>query len=110
MKFFSAFRIFVVVMLLLATSSVLISFLFPSEKSEAQESKKINAIEQTINEVWYPIPVSEIEIQEHDSESKYWVVLENGFGFYTDEKIEIGEPGAWVNDEDSIIFHKSQKN
>lgn len=110
MKFFSAFRTFVVAMLVLATSSVLISFFFPSGKNEAQESKKSNEIEQTIDNAWFPISVTEVESQDMGSEYKYLVVLENGLGFYTDEKIELGEPGAWINGEDSIIFSKSQKN
>ena len=110
MKFFNAFKTFVVIMIALAVSSVSISFFFPTVKKEIKKSEESKLVEEQLIDTWFPIPVTEIELQGKNSKYKYWVVLENGLGFYTNEKMNIGDPGAWINNTDSLIFRNPQKN
>jgi hypothetical protein len=120
MKFFTAFRAFVFVTIILVLISVLLSFfIVHGSKSQKMNPEKSDTISlahdeprtnfNINNSKWFPIPVTEIKKQDPDFEYKYWVFLENGCGFYTNKKMEIGEPGAWINPEDSIIFFNPYK-
>ena len=101
MKSFKPFRVFIGITLVLVSCSVITGFFLLCEDKNSPSQKPHELI---LYSNWYPLPIMKIEKNRAKPNYKYWVVLENGLGFYSNDEYSMGDTIAWINDLDSVVF------
>jgi hypothetical protein len=58
---------------------------------------------------WFPVPITSIE-RSKEGESKYFIVLENGMGFYTNEHYNMNDTIFWMDESGKMVTKIPKEN
>ena len=58
---------------------------------------------------WFPIPITSIE-RSNEGRGKYFIVLENGMGFYTNEHYNMTDTIFWMDESGKMVTKIPKEN
>lgn len=67
--------------------------------SESEDTTKPKVLRER---KWFPVPITSIE-KSNEGNGKYFIVLENGMGFYTNDHYNMTDTIFWMDEEGKMV-------